>query len=104
MPLLLFDFTTQKWVELLANQTADWQRWSRDGKYIYFRSFGGNDSGLFREGIGDHKVERLAIPKDHLRGAEGAFGSWIGWVPDDSPLVLRDVGTQDIYALEWQAP
>jgi len=23
---------------------------------------------------------------------------------DDSPLVLRDVGTQEIYALDWQAP
>jgi len=24
--------------------------------------------------------------------------------PDDSPLVLRDIGTQEIYAFDWQAP
>jgi hypothetical protein len=24
--------------------------------------------------------------------------------PDDSPLLLRDTGTQEIYALDWQAP
>jgi hypothetical protein len=24
--------------------------------------------------------------------------------PDDSPLVLRDIGTQEIYALDWAAP
>jgi len=28
----------------------------------------------------------------------------IYWAPDDSPLVLRDVGAQDIYALDWQTP
>jgi hypothetical protein len=29
---------------------------------------------------------------------------WFGLAPDDSPLVLRDTGTQDIYALDWEAP
>jgi hypothetical protein len=24
--------------------------------------------------------------------------------PDDSPLVVRDVGTHEIYALDWDAP
>jgi hypothetical protein len=25
-------------------------------------------------------------------------------LPDGSPLVLLDIGTHDIYALEWDAP
>ena len=29
---------------------------------------------------------------------------WTGLAPDDSPLVLRDIGTQEIYALDWAAP
>jgi hypothetical protein len=29
---------------------------------------------------------------------------WSGITPDGSPLVLRDVGTQEIYALDWQVP
>jgi hypothetical protein len=28
------------------------------------------------------------------------YGTWGGLAPDDSPLVLRDVGTQEIYALD----
>jgi hypothetical protein len=49
------------------------------------------------------KIERLASLKD-FRMASGVFGAWVGWTPDDQPLMLRDVGTQDIYALEWQTP
>ena len=34
----------------------------------------------------------------------GYYGSWLGMAPDDSPLLLRDTGTQEIYALDWEAP
>jgi hypothetical protein len=37
-----------------------------------------------------------------MRGAK-FFGYWLGMAPDDSPLLLRDTGTQEIYALDWQA-
>ena len=36
--------------------------------------------------------------------AVGIFGTWVGALPDGSPLVLLDIGTHDIYALEWDAP
>jgi hypothetical protein len=29
---------------------------------------------------------------------------WVGLAPDDSPLLLRDTGSQDIYALDWESP
>lgn len=99
--LLLFDLTTQKWVEL-TQQQAYWQRWSRDGKYIYFTGSRENEPGLLRVRIGDRKIEWLTSIKD-FRVANGVWGAWTGWAPDDSPLMLRDVGIQDIYALEWQA-
>jgi Tol biopolymer transport system component len=98
--MLLFDFTTQKWTVLAQQQTL-WPRWSGDGKHIYFSSSSKND--LSRVRIGDRKIERLASIKD-FRFAPGVFGAWVGWTPDDQPLMLRDVGTQDIYALEWQTP
>jgi len=28
----------------------------------------------------------------------------IALAPDDSPFLLRDTGTQEIYALDWEAP
>jgi len=100
--LLLFDTTTQKWTELAPRQVM-WPHWSRDGKHIYFAGFSENDRALFRVRIGDQKVERLASLKD-FRLANGVWGPWFGWATDDSLLVLRDVGAQDIYALEWQTP
>lgn len=29
---------------------------------------------------------------------------WVGLAADDSPLFLRDRGTRDLYALDWDAP
>jgi len=51
--------------------------------------------------ISDHKLERLVSLKN-LRLA-GSFG-WTGLAQDDSPLVLLYLGTQEIYALYWEAP
>jgi Tol biopolymer transport system component len=100
--LMLYDFTTQTWREL-TKLNASFQSWSRDGKYIYFANSFQGDSALFRIGIGVGKLERVASLQG-FRQAAGFFGRWMGLAPDDSPLVLRDVGTQDIYALEWQTP
>lgn len=97
----LVDFTTAKWL-VLAKMSAGWQSWSRDGKHIYFDSYFGKDQGIFRLGIGDHRLEKIVSLKDTLQ--TGTFGAWFSLAPDDTPLVLRDVGTQEIYGLEWQAP
>ncbi len=96
--MLLYDFTTQKWRELMKTPTA-FPSWSRDGKYLYCYS----KDQVFRVGISDGKVEPVADMKG-LRRATGVAGSWMGLAPDDAPMMLRDVGTQDIYALDWQAP
>ncbi len=99
--LLLFDFKTMKWAELVSmnDSTVGTPEWSRDGKYIYFVS----NRLVQRIRISDRKIEQLASLKD-MRIAPSAFGSGMGVTPDDSPMVLREVGAQDIYALEWQVP
>jgi len=99
--LMLFDFKAQKWVEL-ARSTAAYQNWSRDGNYIYFHSFG-SDTALYRVRVSDHKLEKIVSLKG-IRLTIGTFGTWCGLAPDDSPLVLRDVGSQEIYALDLQLP
>jgi hypothetical protein len=38
------------------------------------------------------------------RAATGPYGGWFGLAPDDSPLVARDISTQEIYALEMGWP
>ncbi len=29
---------------------------------------------------------------------------WFGLAPDGSPLLLRRAGSEEIYALDWEAP
>ena len=98
--LRLFDFATQKWQEI-ATLTADFPNWSRTGDYVYFLHEG-DDPSLMRVRIRDRKLERVADLKSFPQA--GYFGYWLGMAPDDSPLLLRDTGTQEIYALDWDAP
>ncbi len=98
--LMLFDFATQKWEEI-AKLAAGFPNWSKTGDYVYFWR-GGDQPSPMRVRIRDRKLERVADLKDFRE--TGYFGFWLGLAPDDSPLLLRDTGTQEIYALDWEAP
>ncbi len=98
--LMLFDFTNRKWTEL-ARAFVGYPSWAGDGKYVYFDGLLQNESAFFRVRISDRKLERVASLKNVRR--TGTF-NWTGLAPDGSPLALRDIGTQEIYALDWEAP
>jgi serine/threonine protein kinase len=97
--LRLFEVATQKWVEL-ARLPIGYPSWSRDSKSIFFDT-GGKEPAFYRVRISDRKVEHL-VSLTNIRRT-GTF-SWTGLARDDSPLLLRDAGTDEIYALDWQAP
>jgi hypothetical protein len=101
---VLYDLNTRKWTELAKNELLTiFLGWSRDGKCGYFAQLGEKNLILDRVWIGNRKVERIANLTD-LRLANGQWGYWIALAPDDSPIMLRDAGSQDIYALDWEAP
>jgi hypothetical protein len=100
LSLVLFDFQTQKWSELLKGSSA-FPNWSADGQYVYFLHWPDNPAVL-RLRIGDRKVEPVADMKD--LPLAGYYGLWLGLAPGDSPMLLRDAGSQDVYALDWEAP
>jgi len=100
--MVVFDFTTRRWTEL-ARATIGYLSWSKDGKYIYCDSAWDTDPALYRVGIKDGRIEKLYSLKN-TRLAWDDYGAWSGLDPEDSPLITRDVGTQEIYALEWVAP
>jgi len=100
--LFLFDTKSQKWTALV-DLPAAYFSWSRDGKYVYFDVPTTNEPAIYRLGVADRKVERVVSMKG-FRRAMGTFGPWMGLAQDDSPLVLRDAGVQEIYALDWEAP
>jgi serine/threonine protein kinase/Tol biopolymer transport system component len=100
LSLVLFDFQTGKWSEL-AKVRAAFLNWSKDGKYVYFLRWLENPAVL-RIRVADRQVEQVGDLKNFP--VTGNLGPWVGIAPDDSPLLLRDAGTQDIYALSWEAP
>jgi len=98
--LMLFDFQTQGWKQL-GSGTLSWLNWSRDGQYVYAKDLSENGS-VQRFRVPDGKVDRLVDLKDFV--LTGLGGGAVSVAPDGSPLLLRDRGTQDIYALDWVQP
>ena len=98
--LMLFDWQTQKWQEL-ARVTMGFPNWSENSDYVYFLHEE-NEPSVMRVRLNDHKVERVADLKNFRQA--GYWNVWLGMAPGDSPLLLRDTGTQEIYALDWQTP
>jgi hypothetical protein len=39
-----------------------------------------------------------------LKLLNGRWGAWAGIAPDGSPLFVRDISTQELYALDVQLP
>jgi serine/threonine protein kinase/Tol biopolymer transport system component len=100
--LLLFDFSTSKWSDLLKMDVG-WTNWSRDSKYIYFDTGLSENPAVYRVRVADRKLERIADFKGFRRVVFGWI-PWSGVTPDGAPLVLRDISSQEVYALDFEAP
>jgi len=94
--MVLYEVATGKWEEL-GQPGAGYPSWSRDSRYIYYD---GPESVFFRLRISDKKLERVAGLEKVNRVEDG----WVGLGPDDSPLIVREVGLQEIYALDVDFP
>jgi Tol biopolymer transport system component/DNA-binding winged helix-turn-helix (wHTH) protein len=99
--LMVFDRVSQQWQELVSLPIG-YPSWSHDGQYLYFDTTLTEDANFFRVRISDRKLERL-FSLNGMRRYWGDLGSWTALAPDDSPLLIRDVSSQEIYALDWQA-
>jgi Tol biopolymer transport system component len=100
--LLIFEVATQRWSEL-AKSNVGFIQWSADSKYVHFDTGSDSDPAINRVRIADHKLERVASLKNFRRVIQ-PFVTWMGLTPDDAPLLMRDTGTQEVYALDLEAP
>jgi Tol biopolymer transport system component len=96
--LAIYDFKTQKWSDWLTNESIGTPAWSRDGRYIYFNTIGEHPE-YRRVKLGETHSEFLADLKD-LHSASW----WSGITPENSPIFCRDIGTDEIYALDLELP
>lgn len=95
--LKVFDFDTQRWSILTKHATA-YPTFSRDGQFIYFLLGRPEDEpGVYRIRVANGDVERVIDTKGFRHS--GYIGVWMGLDPTDSPMLLRDIGSDDIYAL-----
>jgi serine/threonine protein kinase/Tol biopolymer transport system component len=74
--------------------------WTADGQSVIGI---GADRTIARFSFATRRLEAVA-DLSGLRMAPTGGVYWMGLAPDDSPLILRDRSTSDIYALEWEAP
>lgn len=102
--LMLHDFVTAKW-EKLATGDCGFPNWSRDGQYVYFGRWEKDriTTAVIRIRMRDRKEERIGFAK-WARPPQWPESDWIGWAPDDSMLVLRNIAGQEIYAFDWETP
>jgi Tol biopolymer transport system component len=95
--ILLYDFRTQHWSDL--TQGWDFKKWSRDSRYLFFMRHG-DLPAIMRLRLSDQKTEEAAP----LKGVNQT-----GRLPslefsldlNGAPMLLKDTGTQEIYAIDW---
>jgi Tol biopolymer transport system component len=100
--VMLFDASRQVWTPLVRAAALSWPAWTRNGATLYFQRITGEGAEIARISVVDRKVE-VVVNLKSVRQV-GAFGLWCGLAPDDSPLLLRESGSTEIYAFDWEAP
>jgi hypothetical protein len=97
MGMKLFDIASGRWSALNTGAVA-FPEWSHDGKSICYVKWTDSPEVL-RIRVADGE-EKLADLKDVQY--TGVYTLWMGLDPADAPMMLRDVGTDDIYSLTLQ--
>ena len=97
MAIKLFDQQTQEWSSLTEDSGVwGYPTWSRNGKFLYALN-NQREWSIRRISVPDGKLEMVVdLSNVHLIGA---VGFWFGLDPNDTPLLLRNNGISDIYAL-----
>ena len=92
----LYDCKTQTW-KVLARAASNDVSWSLDGKFVHYSAHTERGSMLCRVRVEDGMVEELTLQPEFEY-------SWSGVAPDGSPLTLRSVKIEEIYALDLKLP
>jgi Tol biopolymer transport system component len=101
--LKIYDFVQNNWQEFEPASGVALTEWSGDGHYVYFDSGLGVDPAVYRISINDHKIEQVTSLKNFRRVVSGRL-PWFGLTPTGDPLLMRDVGSQEVYALDFEGP
>lgn len=93
--LRVLHLASGQWSTLNTGAVA-FPEWSHDGQWIYYVRWTA-DAAIRRIRVADGKQETLTDLTDARY--TGFYTLWMGLDPGDSPMMLRDAGNDDIYAL-----
>jgi Tol biopolymer transport system component/DNA-binding winged helix-turn-helix (wHTH) protein len=91
--LMLYDFAIKTWLPTDAINVNN-PTWTQDSEFIYYDAAGSARS-LLRVRVADGHIDKLF----NLDGYPTLSWWWSGVTPDKSPLILRNLGSTEIYAL-----
>ncbi|MEG9438832.1 winged helix-turn-helix domain-containing protein [Edaphobacter sp. HDX4] len=92
-----FDLKTQKWSLLVKGVFQHWMT-SIDGEYLYLMTVG-NDPKIVRVRLSNGSFDTMASLRSFRPVVDEDTDKWLGVAADGSPLLTRDIGTQEIYDL-----
>jgi Tol biopolymer transport system component len=102
--IVILDFKRQTWSDWFNGPGLfSYPVWSRDGKYLYFETRATDTPGYYRIQLGQTRPELIVDLKD-LHQFMSRIGPWSGITPDGAPLFVRDLSTDEIYALDLELP
>jgi serine/threonine protein kinase len=103
--LALFNFKTQTWSDWVTEPGAfGFPNWSADSQYLYYDITFTENETFRRVKVGQNHSELLADLKGLLRYSTPPAFQWSGVAPDGSALFVRDLSTDEVYALDLELP
>lgn len=96
LQLRILDVRSGRW-RAFAVSGLDDLNWSRDGRYLFSTTIG-SVRFMRRVRVADGRVDDIA----NLDVASTPASWWAGLSADDSPIMLRNIGALEVYALEVQ--
>jgi Tol biopolymer transport system component/DNA-binding winged helix-turn-helix (wHTH) protein len=96
----LYELSTGRWKSLPIFGPCSW---SHDSQSIYCDRRSDSEAAVVRVRVANGRIEKVVSLKG-IHRADGAFGEWFGLDTNNAPLVLRDMSSRQIYALDWEAP
>jgi len=97
--LLLYDSAQKQWRTLIEGSKVGWPAWTHDSESLYVVA----DNKIQRVSVATGKAEAVVnLEGIHWTAFAMEDSGWFDLTPDDRIMILRDTGTQEIYALELE--
>ena len=96
----MFDVAKQRWRKLSDSIMGDDLSWSHDSRYLYSNRPIGNKPEIFRIPVAGGNPESI-VDLESFSRLTGKSDNGLCIAPDDSVILLRQINSTEIYALDW---